>query len=127
VNAHAYYHELLDDVEAEALVTSTDLTFREIDINECYVRGTLFMVGGYVLHIAEYAITEPEPPTRIKYRYQLLDASGSIVRRWDNAPHHRDLPSFPYHYHDEHGIAHSSAPTSVPDALREFQSILRAM
>lgn len=125
MNAQAYYRHLRGIIGAESLVTSTDLALREIDRNECYVRGMLYLVGGCVLYVAEYAITEPEPPSRIKCRYQLLDSEGSPLRRWDNGPHHRNLPSFPDHWHGERDAAHPSGPMSLDDVLREVEFMLR--
>jgi hypothetical protein len=125
VNPRAYYSSLQAIIEGEPLVSSSDLTLREIDSAECYVRGSLFLVGGYVLHVAEYVITDPEPPSRIKYRYQLLDPRGRPVRRWDNAPHHRDVPSFPDHWHDEHDDAHPCQPVAIDYVLGEVESLLK--
>jgi len=35
-----------------------------------------------------------------KYRHHWQDKSGKIKKRWDNAPHHPELDSFPDHIHD---------------------------
>lgn len=35
---------------------------------------------------------------RTTYSFHWQDRNGSLVRRWDNAPHHSELDSFPYHY-----------------------------
>ncbi len=35
------------------------------------------------------------------YSFHWQDRNGSLVRRWDNAPHHPELDSFPYHIHVE--------------------------
>ena len=44
--------------------------YSEIDVNQCYLRGTLTLSNGYQLHIAEYVITDPSI-VRTKYRYHL--------------------------------------------------------
>ena len=35
-----------------------------------------------------------------KYSYHWQNAVGHLRMRWDNAPHHRDVPTQPHHVHD---------------------------
>lgn len=39
-----------------------------------------------------------------------------LIRRWDNAPHHRELPNFPHHLHDENDVL-SSEDVNLADVL----------
>jgi hypothetical protein len=34
-----------------------------------------------------------------KYSFHWQDANGNCIIRWDNAPHHQDVTTFPYHKH----------------------------
>lgn len=34
-----------------------------------------------------------------KYSYHWQNAIGDCIIRWDNAPHHQDVSTFPYHKH----------------------------
>ena len=34
------------------------------------------------------------------YRHHWQDPSGRLVQRWDNAPHHPEIETFPHHLHD---------------------------
>ncbi len=92
------------------------MRFEEIDVNECYVRGVLSLMGGFELYIAEYVITTPTI-ARPKYRYHLQTSDGSLVSRWDNAPRHPSVSTFPDHRHDAYGGIHPARPMSVPDVL----------
>lgn len=74
------------------------------------------LLGGLELHIAEYVITAPIL-TRPKYRYHLQTFEGKQIRRWDNAPHHPDVSTFPHHFHDERNKVHPVEPMSIPDVL----------
>jgi hypothetical protein len=116
VNARDYYLDLQDVIHATPFVLRSDLRFEEIDVNECYIRGVLLLVGGFELHIAEYVVTEPDP-TRPKYRYHLQSSSNDLIARWDNAPHHRSVPTFPHHRHDGEGKVHPTLPVSVSEVL----------
>ena len=35
-----------------------------------------------------------------KYRHHWQDANGALIMRWDNAPHHPAVETFPHHLHD---------------------------
>lgn len=35
-----------------------------------------------------------------KYSFHWQAADGSLMCRWDNAPHHHELPGFPHHLHE---------------------------
>lgn len=117
MNARDYYLELQDTIHAAPHVVRSDVQFEEIDTNECYVRGVLALLGGFELHIAEYVVTEPVI-TRLKYRYHLQTTGGQLISRWDNAPHHPDVVTFPDHRHDDQGGAYSTPSMNVSDVLK---------
>ncbi len=116
MNARDYYLNLQKAIRAAPHVLRIDMQFEEIDANECYVRGILTLIGGFELHVAEYVLTEPAA-TRPKYRYHLQTTDGNLVSRWDNAPHHPDIATFPDHRHDDQGGVHANRSTSVPEVL----------
>jgi len=35
-----------------------------------------------------------------KYRHHWQDGNGLLIKRWDNAPHHPAIETFPHHLHD---------------------------
>ena len=80
-------------------VIQSNLDFNEISESECYIRGSLRLIGGFHLYIAEYVVTEPEIK-RLKYRYHLQTSEGDLVVRWDNAPHHPEVETHPDHLHN---------------------------
>lgn len=46
-----------------------------------------------------------------KYSFHWQRADGSLIRRWDNAPHHPEITSFPNHLHEgdeNHVLAHEA-------------------
>jgi len=124
VNAQAYYHRGTEIIAACPLVISLDIAFREIDENECYIKGVLHLTGGHTSHLAEYVITEPKPPTRLKYRYQLQRADQLRVVHWDNAPHHRDMKTSPHHWHDADNMAYPSPAMDLESVLAQALAIV---
>jgi hypothetical protein len=112
VNAREYHRTVQAAISEAPHVVASDISFDEIDVNECYIHGVLTLVGSCELHLAEYVVTEPDLQ-RLKYRYHLQRANGAMLARWDNVPHHRDVHTFPDHRHNASGSVHPSPPIDV--------------
>lgn len=47
------------------------------------------------LHVKDYLFLDGIR----KYSYHWQDADGNCIVRWDNAPHHQAITTFPFHKH----------------------------
>ena len=56
-----------------------------------------------------------------KFHYQATD--GTLIFRYDNAPHHRDLSTFPAQKHTKDGVIEANPP-DFTDVLREIEDLL---
>jgi len=106
VKSREYYAAVQAAILASPHVIHSDLSFDEVAETECYIRGTLSIVGGFELHLAEYVVTEPQV-NRLKYRYHLQASDNRLLARWDNAPHHPEITSHPHHLHTDKGVKES--------------------
>ena len=79
------------------------------------IRGRLFFWDGSYLDLYEVVSTELGYPVRVGYAYTYLRA-GERVFRYDNAPHHHEIITFPHHKHI--GPADRLAPADQP-SLRQ--------
>lgn len=83
------------------------------------------LVNGDVLYLLERF---EEAGGRIavgKYSFHWQRADGSLIRRWDNAPHHPEITSFPNHIHDgdeSHVLAHEAV--DVFQVLENIEKML---
>ncbi len=68
------------------------------------------MIDGSTLYVTEYFTICSENIKRDKYSYH-LQKNGEFIIRWDNAPHHRELSTFPNHVHDKDGVQESKEMT----------------
>lgn len=51
------------------------------------------LIDGSILYIREFVSEE-------EYNYSFQwQRNGKLIVRWDNAPHHKDLKTFPHHKH----------------------------
>ena len=75
-------------------------------VGTCLVDGKITFSNGTMLEFVE-SVT----PERIKYRYQYMNADGAMIFRYDNAPHHHNLATFPHHKHIGEQVIESEEPT----------------
>lgn len=76
------------------------------------------MIDNSTLYISEYFTIFGDEIKRDKYSYH-RQKNNELLIRWDNAPHHRELPTFPFHVHRKYGIFESKEMT-VEDVLKEL-------
>jgi hypothetical protein len=56
------------------------------------------------------------------YSFHWQDANGVMLVRWDDAPHHRHLTTFPYHKHIKDQVV-ESLPVGLPQVLQEIATL----
>ena len=74
--------------------------------------------------IREVVSTEPGYPVRVRYAYAYV-REGQRVLRYDNAPHHPEIVTYPHHKHV--GAAERLAPADQPSlsqVLSEIEGLL---
>lgn len=73
-----------------------------------YISGKIIFENGYSLEFTE--VVDTEQTIKIKYRYQYMDEKLSLIFRYDNAPHHKEVKSFPHHRHTPNKVTDSQEP-----------------
>ena len=68
------------------------------------------------LYISEY-IDETER----NYSYHWQGSKNNLIKRWDNAPYHKDIETFPHHFHTRKGIFESFDFT-IEDILKIIEN-----
>lgn len=118
-----YFHQIEIAITAAHTVHISTVTYDKRSAYVGFLRGTLFFLDGSRLHIREFVNVE-HAINRYMYVYHYQKANGKLVFRYDNTPHHPNIPSFPHH---KHIGSESIQPTPVPDldlALRDIYQYL---
>lgn len=108
----------LSDVEASLralrpLIAHEHLSVeRPEGITLAYLTGQLTFLDG-----SQLAISEIVSPSIKAFRFHYMDRDHRLIYRWDSAPHHRHLKSFPFHLHTPGGTT-ESVPVNLPAVLR---------
>ncbi|MCG2738480.1 MAG: DUF6516 family protein [Candidatus Methanoperedenaceae archaeon] len=110
--------------DLKATLTASPLV-KDIDIDDEFITSvsgfldcTVVMIDGSTLYVTEYFTISGENIKRDKYSYH-LQKKGEFIIRWDNAPHHRELSTFPYHVHDKDGV-YESKEITMDEVLEEI-------
>jgi hypothetical protein len=86
--------------------------------NGFYYRLKIQFEDNSVLFVREYADENER-----NYAFHWQDENYQIITRWDNAPHHRHIVTFPHHKHTPEGIV-ESLEISLPEVIEEIQQQL---
>jgi hypothetical protein len=78
-----------------SLFQSWQVTRYEQEGESYLLHVTALMQDGSRLAIRDYLFADQSR----KYAYQWMEPDGILRRRWDNAPHWPDTPTFPNHVH----------------------------
>jgi len=89
----------------------------------CNLRIRLRFADNSLLEISEAVTLTEETLNWLSYRYHYQTASGTLIFRYDNAPHHPELRTYPDHKHTTIAVVASVHPT-IEQVLREIQVIL---
>ncbi|MDN5344622.1 MAG: hypothetical protein PWQ18_733 [Clostridia bacterium] len=90
----------------------------ERETNRKRIKATLTFIDGSKLFIKDYYFGSER-----KYSYHWVDINGNLIIRWDNAPHWRQVPTFPYH---KHTGSPEKVESSLEMDLNEILSVIKA-
>lgn len=94
--------------EYEILSLLEDRDFYYIKIKSKIINSTNLYIKIY-LSDSEY-----------NYSFHWQKADGELIIRWDNAPHHQEIETYPHHMHIAEGIKKSYSIT-LEDILNELK------
>ncbi|MEK7730197.1 MAG: DUF6516 family protein [candidate division KSB1 bacterium] len=85
-----------------------------------YLKCRAELLDGSSLHVIESSVFGKN-----KYSYHWQEAQNQLIIRWDNAPHHPQIKSFPHHRH-EGGLLLESPRVVIEDVLAEIETRFRS-
>jgi len=121
MNVNRYLSALETRIRALQGIVVTWSIQHETDVNLGigFIQGHIAFVDG-----SRLAFAEQLPTTRQRFRLHYMDAQDNLIVRWDSAPHHKDLATFPFHKHTRSGVEEHSAITLL-EALDEVARMVK--
>ena len=95
-----YFSEVKSKLEEiRDLIRSESTTFNMISDDMAIIKGKIQFINGSILDFRELISSKDHD-----YRFHWMDEDKRMISRWDTAPHHRELETFPFHKHESDGV-----------------------
>lgn len=120
-----YFQSVHDLIESYEIVESFNIDYDKRGFYEGFIRGIINFKDNSLLYVREFVYAEIIIDRKM-YSYQYMNAENTLIFRYDNTEHHRqlNLTNFPHHKHDgrEDNLLSSDAPF-LADVLKEIEKI----
>jgi len=121
----AFISEIEESISTSSIIVSSNIQKYFSSTNkEAYIRGNLTFVDLSSLEFAIYALEKAKRFIFDKYRFQYLDYRKRPVFRYDNAPHFKDVSTFPFHKHLQGGKVIESTIPQFREILEEISAFI---
>lgn len=94
-----YFLEVQSYVKGLDIIEASDIEYEVKARNLGIIHGMISFIDGSTLYFMELAHIRGEEIKRLKYRFHWIDANAEMTFRYDNAPHHPEIATYPHHKH----------------------------
>jgi len=115
-----YFIQFDDTISLFDFVVSTHIHKRKLNDFFGILEGRIEFQFG-ILHFLEVVKIDNNQLIKKKYKYHFIRDSDTMIFRYDNAPHHQSVLTFPHHKHIGSKIVESLEPNII-QILHEIQS-----
>lgn len=128
MNTQQYLDALKQRILSEPRIITFQVLRERSTVLDGYLRGLIHWADDSKLEFTEYVCLQEDGEIQtVTYSYHWSDSENCCIKRWDNTPHHPELPGFPHHVHaGAEEMASSGGPVNLLDVLDEIiQSLSR--
>ena len=119
-----FIEEMEDAISSSPIIVSSSIQkYFGPSGRQAYSYGKLTFVDLSTLEFSVFVVAEKRKLRIDKYRFQYMDSAKKLIFRYDNAPHHKEVPTFPLHKHLPDKVIESS----LPDFKRLMEEISAAI
>lgn len=117
-----YFQRIESQIADCIYIVETSLVKDKRSLHIGIIEGELFFTDESKLHFVEF-VDAKEIIEVYRYSYHYQDRNNVLIFRYDMAPHHRGIKTFPYHKHiHSNDVVEASAPvfTQVLDEISDL-------
>ena len=118
-----YFQEIKQLIAQSYIVIDVQLITDKRSLYIGFLEGNLTFLDGSSLHFMEF-VNVKVAMNRYKYSYHYQDTAEMLVFRYDMAPHHQNIRTFPHHKHLKNGHVVETKPPSFTEVLEEIESMV---
>ncbi len=105
-----YFQKIESQIADCIYIIETSLVKDKRSLHIGIIEGELFFTDESKLHFIEF-VNAKETIEVYKYSYHYQDRNSGLIFRYDMAPHHREIKTFPHHKHiHSNNVIDASAP-----------------
>ena len=94
-----YFSDIQNILRRSAFIENVEVKYEIKSKTVGIIHGTIGMADGSTLQFLELITIKEEGITRPKYRFYFMDSADKMIFRYDNAPHHSEVATYPHHKH----------------------------
>ena len=95
-----YFSEVEKKLEViKWLIKKKMISFNLVSEEMGIIKGKIVFVNNYALDFRELVSMG-----HTDYRFHFMNGTNSLIMRWDSAPHHKEITTFPFHLHTPEGV-----------------------
>jgi len=115
------YFQQIDAISQSIIVVENELIRDKRSLYIGFIEGKVTFLDGSKLHFVAF-VDVKEAIKRYKYSYHYQDNQGKLIFRYDMAPHHGEIITFPHHKHLASGQVTSTEQPNLRKVLLEIES-----
>jgi len=120
-----YFSEIQNFLRRSAFIENVDVEYEAKSKNVGLIHGNIGMVDGSTLQFLELIDRKGDEIIRPKYRFHFMDSADKMIFRYDNAPHHPEVPTYPHHKHiQDEEKPKQSKEIGLRDVLSEIEGMI---
>jgi hypothetical protein len=119
---HNYLARIEATIYSRQEITVRDLYVEPVSTTAAYIEDRLIFYDQSFLEIEEALYLSDRRIEKVRYSYH-YQKGDRLIFRYDNAPHHPELPTFPHHKHVDDRVESCQEP-DLHDVLREIDARL---
>jgi hypothetical protein len=119
---HDFLEENILLLTASPVVEHFRIVTRRETESDGYLRVRAILIGKGLLEVSIYCQMAENAVRLVDYRFHWQDREGKLIKRWDNARHHPELTTFPYHIHvGSDSVVKESTNVDLLEVLQELE------
>lgn len=116
-----FIKEIEESISLSSIVLSSNIQkYFSSSKGEAYIKGILIFMNLSSLEFSIYVLERGKKLVFDKYRYQYMDPEKRLIFRYDNASHHKDVSTFPFHKHIRDGKVMESTVPEFREMMEEI-------
>ncbi|KAF5417637.1 MAG: hypothetical protein C5S48_00080 [Candidatus Methanogaster sp.] len=120
-----HFSEIQSLIRSSIFVENVDVEYEVKSRSIGIVHGILGMIDGSTLQFMELVNIKRAKMIRMKYRFHLTNVNDEMVFRYDNAPHHPEIATYPHHKHVKgEKVPRRSKEVGLKDVLLEIEEMI---